>query len=425
MSYTRTWYDQTGDYGRVVKGRTKSGDPYNNITPLRSSLVQTRTGESVPDWREKIARGEFAASPYSTSRQQLLLQPAYMVAGQDIDKSWWNTTEFQGFNSFPVPNWSVPDFPTSVANKALANILSKVRHEYEHVNLVPDIAEIGQTVRMFGAPASAILSLTDRHVNRLELAARGLHGSTVFKRIAWGRIVAASYLEYAFGLKPLIRATAEVAEALARWKGEADGDLPRPVNQRLRSGSKSNEASDSYTTSSVEWSGTIGFKTQLIKKIEYGVKYDVTLNHSVQADYGSNERLLQLLGFNPTTFIPTLWEVLPWSWLVDYFLNVQQIIEAGLTVTSNVERIMRMQKISELYTITEKAYLAAARTSWVFAPSAPGSGQFRRTTFTRTLPASLGVPTLEVSYPNSITKLANATAALFARRAHANALWLF
>lgn len=425
MSYTKNWYEKSADYGRAVIGKTNVGTPYNVKEPATYNLLQTRTGERVENWREKIARGEFAASPFSTSRQRLILQPAYMVAGQDIGQPGWNTTEFQGFNSFPVPNWITPSFPQSVANKALANILSKIRHEYEHANLIPDIAEIGQTIRMFGAPFSAVMSLSDRHVNRLELAARGLKGTTVFKRIAWERIVAASYLEYAFGLKPLIKATSDVAEALARWKGEANGELPRPVNQMLRSGSKYNEAFDSYTDSSVAWSGTIGFKTQLKRNYDYGVRFNVKLKHSVQAEYGSNDRLLQLLGFNPMAWVPTMWEVLPWSWLYDYFLNIQQIIEAGLTVTSNVDWVVRTQKIVESFQVTEHAYLNAPRTSWLHSPSAPGRGEFLRTTISRSLPSYLGVPTLEVSYPNSVTKFANMTAALFARRAQANALWLF
>jgi hypothetical protein len=46
--------------------------------------------------------------------------------------------------------------------------------------------------------------------------------------------------------------------------------------------------------------------------------------------------LVDRLGFRLDEFVPTLWEVLPWSFLVDYFSNVSEIISAATYVNSNL-----------------------------------------------------------------------------------------
>jgi hypothetical protein len=35
----------------------------------------------------------------------------------------------------------------------------------------------------------------------------------------------------------------------------------------------------------------------------------------------------ELLGFNPASWLPTVWELTPWSFLIDYFTNIGEIVE--------------------------------------------------------------------------------------------------
>lgn len=132
----------------------------------------------------------------------------------------------------------------------------------------------------------------------------------------------------------------------------------------------------------------------------------------------ATNRLTELLGFSFENFIPAVWEVLPWSWLADYFLNIGDIIQAGVTNTSAVTWINRteVQLTHDLDTSTVNPKLTTARLDASgFNGSGYGSlGSFetRRTTMTRTIPASLGMPPLVVSYPDTLGKLANMAAVL-------------
>lgn len=177
-------------------------------------------------------------------------------------------------------------------------------------------------------------------------------------------------------------------------------------------------------------SSILGYQEVKHQRDEFGVRYIVKLKHSLQAEFGSNERLKQLLGFsNPLNFIPTIWEVIPWSWLIDYFLNVQQIIEAGVTATGNVQETIRSQrtrsKLKGHLTAVKPALVANQfPVNWITQSAHLGQYVSERTVFDRSLPGNIGLPIPTVSYPNSIRKLANASAALFARRAESHAVWV-
>lgn len=438
MSYTKTWKDSVKtDTLQTIESKGDNGGlfgpPVNYPTSAVDVLDNTKSGSSVPGWKELIAKGEFAASPYSCDLSRLdYLRSSLGVSTEYTNPGVSQTKEtFKGTYRRPSRP-SVPAFPVEVSNKALVRILEKIRSQVEHVNVLPALAELRQTVSQFGAPASAILSLTNRHINKLELAARGLGGSTSFRKIAWHRIVASSYLEYAFGIAPLIEDTRLIAEALARWKAEYEGELPRPTSDIFHSNVK--QKSSTMTTSALSWMSpcaNLGVVDMYKTTTEHGCRYSARLLHSLQADYGSNDRLLQLLGFdNPLNFVPTIWEVIPWSWLIDYFLNVQQIIEAGVTNTSYVSWIVKSTKTKVIYSYIGKPEFRALVAGW--APARPsmisnhlGQWQVTRTVYNRSLPTSLGLPIPVLSYPNSVKKLANASAALFARRANANSMWIY
>jgi len=436
MTYTKTFSEAVPANARWYRvnlpGTTTTilgGDP-----TLRVNLSGTRTGTKVADWREKIRLGQNAASPYTLDRQKLTEQ----VPGH---------AEFKAYNGSTFSRWEIFDgfalaeetnqmihlaASTTKANAmALAKTYKKVESELSHMNSPAVIAEFIDVLRMFGRPFASIVDLTNRRLNRLELERRRLKGSTQFKQIKWHEIVASTYLEYAFGLDPLIKDTASVAEAFARLHLEVDGDFrfrKKVVGRGL------DEVSSVSKTDLLQPS-TVGlmFHNWTTKKTQAKVQYVCGLKSTPRADFGTNERLLELLGFRASNWVPALWEAVPWSFLVDYFTNVQQILNAGVTNTSAVSWIVRTDTIC-----TERIYEAkldtvgsANRAAGVFGFSSStftGSGGVSkrvRNTVSRTIPSSLGVPPLVVDFDLSNKQLTNIAALLIARRPTSSALWLF
>lgn len=162
------------------------------------------------------------------------------------------------------------------------------------------------------------------------------------------------------------------------------------------------------------------------------VQYVCGLQASIQAQVGSTDRLQQLLGFTPQDWLPAAWEVVPWSWLADYFFNVGEILQAAATSTAGVTWISKTVSTvteSTVYSVLDaKATKAAFNVgSWKgtsVTGALGGSWKQVRTTVARTVPLSLGVPPLYVKFPTQLGQLTNMAAVLMSKRPHSSALWL-
>lgn len=430
MPYSKTWtdsvttfpwrFDRSGTFGAYSESGTSS-----------FSGIRTRSGDRVEDWRGKIQRGEFAASPFSCDYQIMESSKAGATHVSRLVPGYnYVRYDFSGNLSNPG---SVDHLlnTVDVENAALMKILEKIKHEQQHADSMVAIAEMGDVIRQFGAPFSAILELSNRRLNRISSEMRGIRG--VQRKIRFLEIVTRSYLEYAFGLAPLIEDTRKTAEALARWKAEKAGELPQPTHLELKATARQRQATNVMGSVRQLGASWLWYRDYTKVETEVGCRYTVHLKHSLQADFGSNERLLQLLGFDPMNWVPTIYEVIPWSWLADYFLNIGNILEAGFTDTSHVEWIQKTVRRETVKSTTirqdpdyTRSTIGGSGYVFDFGGLGMGSSSVKRITLNRTLPSTLGVPQLTLSYPNSWAKLANTAAALMNRRPKSNApLWVF
>lgn len=440
MAYTRTFQDVYNG-NRVIRKRitTKAGSnswswPFTHPTV---TFTGTRSGEKVQDYKRKIREGVSATSAFTCDRRKLEIRSgealgiAIQTAPTDfVREEVW----FDGILSMPSNQDFLFHNATSLSKAeatAKTKLLKKIREEQQHMNSPAVLAEILDVIRQFGAPFEAIVDLTNRRLNRLYLERRRLSGSTSFKRIKWHEIVASTYLEWAFGLQPLISDTRSAAEALARFQYEATGEarLRKRVQSRGIDSVKtqSTESGQVPQTSLFEYFGTYN------KTTECRVQWIAGLSGEPTAAFGSNDRLLELLGFKPENWIPAIWEAVPWSWLIDYFSNVGDILEAGVTNTSTVTWLSRTvtyrTEVDREWRMDQA--LSQKRSTLYGYQSCHCSGSMGgykavRTTVTREIPTSIGVVPLTIEHPfESARKLTNMAAVLLSRRSSSSALWLF
>lgn len=435
MSYTTTSY-----LVREFPYRyTRDGTTLTLRTDFIRSYSQTKSGSKVEDWKSKIAQGLNASSDYTLDRCSVIeSRPGVLLNTYSIYPEWAYQDKYAPYHHVVTGYYDVLTKPDHLVvdlakprAESLSKIYKKIESEQQRMNSLATLAEFGDVVRQFGKPFDAIIDLTNRRLNRLALEAKGLKGSTAFRKVKFAEIVASTWLEYSFGLAPLIDDTKAAAEALARFDYEKSGE------QRFRSRVVSREASrsvvhtvDNFLTLSAP---SQYFKLQRIKKIEteFRVQYVVGLDATPVAAFGSNERLLGLLGFTPANFITAAWEVVPWSWLVDYFFNVQQILSAAVTNTSKVNWVNKTETYVTVRTLEWPCMVKETNANWAtqkyYSSASGGLGydKVRRTTMTRSTNISLGVPPLTVSNPfEDYNKLANMAAVLISRRPSSSALWL-
>jgi hypothetical protein len=221
-------------------------------------------------------------------------------------------------------------------------------------------------------------------------------------------MVADTYLEYVFGLAPLISDAEKAAEALARFNYEGDPtNNPKLRERAVGRGSESYVVPDSFTMVGGPKTSKLYTNNIIRQKTEMRVQYIVGLSTAARADFGSISHFAALGGFTVAKIPAAAWEAVPFSWVVDYFSNVQGVLDSVGTDTSSVKWINKTTIRLDTYEIVAQvnvkasANLVAAYGYRVesLVGQELGSWKVQKTTMDRTVPSTLGWPSFEVSLP--------------------------
>jgi hypothetical protein len=223
--------------------------------------------------------------------------------------------------------------------------------------------ELRKTLQMVVRPAKSLRSKLAFASRRIPRVMKLLNRPGVSKQTK-RKALADTYLEMTFGWQPLLSDTRDGALALARLatKDALERQQFRAYGSEEIPGTTTfgNNYLDGYDLNSAmvfhrEWRQKTSAEC-----IIYG-KFRTRLQDSSYAK-SSALRLAELAGFTFADFLPTAWEALPWSFLVDYFSNVGDVIEA---FSNNIGEIawaaeVHIQKSTEdLYTIPDSGATAA------------------------------------------------------------------
>lgn len=381
------------------------------------TFTGSRTRDKVVGFRSKIKRNVNAVGPYSRDTYHVRvdqpgyarLQLPYKSALPPFDRERWETLTGQagGIPANPVHHLSTVG--STADSLALQRVLDKIRNTHGHATGLISLGEMRETIGMLRSPFKSSLDLLSKYAKDCEAIARAKPSArrNVSKKVTRRdaqRAVSDAWLETTFGLLPLISDVEQIAEAVARF-----GHDNPPSRVRGRSTFKTEF---SYGESSNKW-GMIRVKTKSAKATEHRVQYVAGLDHSSIA-FGSAERLLDLFGFRLEEFVPTLWELTPWSFLVDYFSNVGNVINAASTDTSSVKWISKAVTTETVYTIAS-SFLPEPVDGYGVKSFVTRNAlfQIRRTTFVRSSPSHLGWPQLTLKSPwGKPIKVGNMTALL-------------
>lgn len=180
------------------------------------------------------------------------------------------------------------------------------------------LATLGQTVAMLRSPFKSATQLLGKMAKYRALRL----GKTATSA---AKATADTWLEHRYGWKPLIMD----ANAIIR-QAQIDRAKVQKLRLIIRAGTKG-ESSTSQSWSPTTAGNRSGSETIATKlSCNAGVLFDLI-------DQSAGQRLLGTLGLRPRDIIPTVWELIPYSFVADWFVNIGDWLQAitpvpGITV---------------------------------------------------------------------------------------------
>lgn len=359
--------------------RTVSNSNGTGATTSHNLTIQNaKSGQAVPHWRKKIQKGHNASSPYSRTKSEfrILARPS----GRGLSTSNIYSTMFGSAYAFPAGALpTLTDDPLQ-NNLLLADLISEVDDTIQAVQALPFVAEFGKTKSMVYNRSNSLFDGT------LILAKRTkrLYHRFLGVKNGWRRFTSSAssaFLEWKFGWAPTMHDISDAYEELTLGSKTIDIPVIRVARQWDALGSgRTGDVAGAVRYERVSYRGAA-------RRHNYTVAFKPVVHGSTAGRWG----------LSPGSIPGAIYEITPWSWLVDYFLNIQ----AFLTQFQYLGLPLKYGTMSKLYIINVDTYVNPVSHATVVYQIVNGKSNFRTLDFKRTTFSSLPfyVPQLNLAGP--------------------------
>jgi len=208
-----------------------------------------------------------------------------------------------------------------VTNRCIRDFLRSVDSAQSSFETGQDLGEWRQTVEAIHHPLNTLKNSIVNYLGALRKRRSKYNNNPATLR----KILADTYLEFHFGWQPLVADVASLIADIGRFRFPVI-----PVHGRAHKDYASTE-----TTIHGGIFGPLEFTHSYKETSRYEVRYKGMLRPK---HLGSDGRLsaLQALQLTPDKWLPTAWDLLPYSWMSDYFVNIGEII-SGLSASLSID----------------------------------------------------------------------------------------
>jgi hypothetical protein len=383
-----------------VRNYGLSGNPQ---TPFDSTVRSTSpvtivsnsfSGSKNPYWKDQIRAGVDATTSAFGTHTNVHLDPCIVQAGYTIPNTAHpNLNDFRATILSGVlqhdapPGMSAPGSTvTSVYNHAIRNFINACLEARQAILAGQDFGEWRETLHGIVSPLSSLRKYTLSYFPTLKKRLRGV------KRLPLARkALADTYLEWSFGWKPLAE---DVGSAIVAHQNADRHFETAPVY---------GAGHDTYQGSSIAWRPlTNGAIDLLGTQTDTGLYY-VRFKGAIRTGaVGGTIPTSQLYGLDLPYFIPTLWELLPYSWIADYFVNIGNYLQARAFRYADLTYCVKTVRdtAKRQFALTKNAFVLSTGAVWSFNSVSGGNSYLERTQFQRTAatPQDL-IPRIQFTVP--------------------------
>jgi hypothetical protein len=293
----------------------------------------------------------------------------------------------------------LPNLETA-ENAAKTNFINKVREQQTTFQGGVAAGELNETLRMLRSPVKSLRKGLSDYLSTLKKRKKQVKRVSPRKRLSAARkVLADTWLEYSFGWKPFLSDIDDLTYTLANSQVSDDRKW-QPINA-----TGVDESFQPYSMQVGVGGGLCyGVDLSLLRHTKHQVTYrgSVSLGNPVSRPWKA--------GNFTNDFIPTVWELIPYSFLVDYFTNVGDVINAATLFHSNLRWTARTQvEIRECEILHGQAgFYSGTGTSGSSYGQLSGKQGFKK--IGRAPYEGSLVPSLEFTVPNTVNKWLNMAA---------------
>lgn len=331
-SYNRNWVASRANGIFFCDGSGSVPAPTRFVTNVVDSVTY---GANYRDWKRRLADGIQCTTTLSGTKYTRQYGAGYFNARQTPTQPWITCQAFHYVSGNLGYVWGVPltmDFPLPLVPseqkadaKALQMFVDQIRQVQTTFQGGVFLGELRETIHLITSPAKSLRNGIAGYLATLKKRKRSLKRVPAKKRLATAnRILSDTWLEYSFGWKPLLHDIDDAAKTLANRL--ASSPKWKPVFAK---------GIDEYTASNRVESLSGSIVEAINHRVDYVTRQEVQYRGQVSIEHPySKVSFHSGLGLND--FVPTVWELIPYSFLVDYFANIGAIISASSLLQSNL-----------------------------------------------------------------------------------------
>jgi hypothetical protein len=308
------------EYSQSTGVNLGTGDSFTDVKWNNERI----SGELSVYWKDLIKSGSDATTSLQGFKRKLRVKPVTVRAiygDTVVDRVGYWTTNGNSYLALQPP------FPDNLAQEALimaeSNFIKQVKSARHVWAAGEPLGDIAQAVRLLTRPLKSLESLTIDTGRKLTDVAKKIRGADMASRRL--RACTDTWLAYVFGAKPLVQDVKDAAKEIdhithgvapsgiirliATGHAEQQNQIPAVQNFTFNVGSLSYDppaVRDIYTTESVTTRILGGYRG---------------------ASRGADLSFFDSAGLAPSDWVPTLYQLFPWSFVLDYFTNAGSALE--------------------------------------------------------------------------------------------------
>jgi hypothetical protein len=400
------------------------------VQHLDSNTIRVRTDAVVKDpnladYKYLIEHG-LQATTHLLGTRFVRKAPIWRCVGHLIDYPWTAPYDANDVVLRVIEGTYPGDFPTNslgitfthADNLAKRSFVSKATAAQTTFQGGVFLGELRETISLLRHPAQLLRKDLGSYLRTVKKRIGRVLGKTRKERILYlNKKVSDHWLEYSLGWKPLLSDIQSAGQLLSKV---AFGNKSKGYRKFIAGFGKDNDAT---TATSFILGGNPNVIGSTHQTSEVSVKY-----YGLMDIRCPNQVTWRSVGLTPDNFFPTIWELIPYSFVVDYFTNIGDMIAAASFTRTGIRWMAKGTRLSLVnhYMVlrAESSFVTHLGGSYpVFSCYArPSNATWANETVERSRFSGSLVPQLEFTLPGHASQWLNIAGLLTASTATRKAL---